>query len=38
MEELTAKKQLDDDIRNRLHAAMKEYAANFKAELAAVKA
>src|SRR6202044_843459 len=36
MSDLTQKKQLDDDIRNRLHAAMKEYAANFKQELAAV--
>ena len=36
--DLTAKKQLDDDLRNRLHAALKEYAANFKQELAAVKA
>jgi F-type H+-transporting ATPase subunit alpha len=32
---LTEKKQLDDDLRNKLHAAMKEYAANFKVELAA---
>ena len=32
------KKQLDDDLRNRLHAAMKEYSANFKAELAAATA
>jgi F-type H+/Na+-transporting ATPase subunit alpha len=31
--DLTQKKQLDDDLRNRLHAAMKEYAANFKQEL-----
>jgi F-type H+-transporting ATPase subunit alpha len=36
--DLTAKKQLDDDLRNRLHAALKEYAADFKQELAAVKA
>jgi hypothetical protein len=29
----------DDDLRNKLHAALKEYSANFKAELeAAVKA
>jgi len=36
--DLTEKKQLDDDLRNRLHAALKEYAANFKQELgAAVK-
>ena len=34
MADLTQKKQLDDDIRNRLHAALKEYSANFKAELA----
>ena len=33
MSDLTEKKQLDDDIKNRLHAAIKEYAANFKAEL-----
>ncbi len=36
--DLTAKKQLDDDLRSRLHAAMKEYSANFKAELAAATA
>jgi F-type H+-transporting ATPase subunit alpha len=36
--DLTEKKQLDDDLRNRLHAALKEYAADFKQELAAVKA
>ena len=35
MEELTKKAALDDDLRNKLHTAMKEYAANFKAELAA---
>src|SRR5580692_9302953 len=33
MDDLTKKKQLDDDIRNRLHAAMKEYKENFKTEL-----
>jgi hypothetical protein len=33
--DLTQKKQFDDDLRNRLHAALKEYLANFKAELAA---
>jgi F-type H+-transporting ATPase subunit alpha len=39
IEELTKKKALDDDLRNGLHAALKEYAANFKAELeAAAKA
>jgi F-type H+-transporting ATPase subunit alpha len=38
MDDLTKKKALDDDIRGRLHAALKEYAANFKAELAAVTA
>ena len=38
MEALTAKKQLDDEIRANLHAAMKEYLANFKAETAAVNA
>jgi F-type H+-transporting ATPase subunit alpha len=34
MEDLTKKKALDDDLRSRLHAALKEYSANFKAELA----
>ena len=38
MDDLTKKKQIDDDMRDRLHAAMKEYAANFKAELQAAKA
>jgi F-type H+-transporting ATPase subunit alpha len=38
MNDLTQKKQLDDDLRNRLHAAMKEYAAMFKDELAAATA
>src|SRR5579859_5088172 len=32
MNDLTQKKQLDDDLRNRLHAAMKEYKENFKAQ------
>src|ERR1700757_3218883 len=36
MDELTKKKQLDDEIRNKLHAAMKEYKAGFVADLAAV--
>ena len=35
IEDLTKKKALDDDLRSKLHAALKEYAANFKAELAA---
>jgi F-type H+-transporting ATPase subunit alpha len=38
MEDLTKKKQLDDDVRNRLHAALKEYKANFVAELQTAKA
>src|SRR6201998_136576 len=38
MEDLTKKKSLDDDLRNRLHAAMKEYKANFTAELQTAKA
>jgi F-type H+-transporting ATPase subunit alpha len=38
LEDLTKKKQIDDDIRARLHAALKEYSANFKAELAATVA
>ncbi|HEX4029886.1 MAG TPA: F0F1 ATP synthase subunit alpha [Terracidiphilus sp.] len=32
MDDLTQKKQIDDDLRGKLHAALKEYAANFKAE------
>jgi F-type H+-transporting ATPase subunit alpha len=36
--DITEKKSLDDDLRNRLHAALKEYSANFKADLAATKA
>jgi F-type H+-transporting ATPase subunit alpha len=35
MADLTAKKALDDDIKARLHAAIKEYKANFVAEQAA---
>jgi F-type H+-transporting ATPase subunit alpha len=35
IEDLTKKKALDDDLRSKLHAALKEYAANFKAELEA---
>ena len=39
IEELTKKKAFDDELRGKLHAALKEYAANFKAELeAAAKA
>ena len=38
LNEMAEKKQLDDDLRNKLHAALKEYAANFKQELAAVTA
>jgi F-type H+-transporting ATPase subunit alpha len=38
LEDLTKKKQLDDDLRNRMHAALKEYSANYKAELAAATA
>jgi F-type H+-transporting ATPase subunit alpha len=30
MEDLTKKRQLDDDIKGRLHAALKEYSENFK--------
>jgi F-type H+-transporting ATPase subunit alpha len=36
--DLTQKKAFDDDLRTRLHAALKEYTANFIAELAAAKA
>ncbi|HEY3703446.1 MAG TPA: F0F1 ATP synthase subunit alpha [Terracidiphilus sp.] len=32
--DLTQKKQLDDDVRNRLHAALKEYKETFKAQTA----
>jgi F-type H+-transporting ATPase subunit alpha len=35
MDELTQKRALDDDLRAKLHAALKEYHDNFKAELAA---
>ncbi len=35
--DITEKKSLDDDLRSRLHAALKDYSANFKAELAAAK-
>ncbi len=38
LDELTAKKQLDDDVRNKLHAALKEYKAGFVAELQAATA
>ena len=36
--DLTQKKQIDDDIRARLHAALKEYTANFKADVEAAVA
>jgi F-type H+-transporting ATPase subunit alpha len=32
MDDMTKKKQIDDDVRNRLHAAMKEYKETFAAE------
>ncbi len=35
LSDLTQKKQLDDDLRNRLHAAIKEYKEGFVAELQA---
>jgi F-type H+-transporting ATPase subunit alpha len=39
IEDLTKKKTLDDDLRGKMHTALKEYSANFKAELeAAAKA
>ena len=38
LDDLTKKKALDDELRNRLHAAVKEYKANFQAELASAKA
>ena len=38
MDDLTKKKSLDDDLRNRMHAALKEYKAGFVAEKAAVTA
>ena len=34
VEDLTQKKALDDDLRNRLHSALKEYKENFKAQQA----
>ncbi len=33
IDDLTKKKALDDDLRNKLHAALKEYSANFKTQL-----
>ena len=33
VEELTKKKQLDDDVKTKLHAALKEYSENYKASL-----
>jgi F-type H+-transporting ATPase subunit alpha len=36
--DLTAKKALDDDMRSRLHAALKEYLETFKADLATATA
>ena len=33
VDDLTKKKQIDDDVRAKLHAALKEYSANFKAQL-----
>jgi F-type H+-transporting ATPase subunit alpha len=33
--DITEKKSLDDDLRSRVHAALKDYSANFKADLAA---
>ena len=38
MDDMTKKKSLDDDLRNRLHAALKEYKAKFVAELQTAKA
>jgi len=37
MEDLTKKKQLDDAVKNGLHAALKEYSENFKAGLSDAK-
>jgi hypothetical protein len=33
MDDLTKKKQLDDDIKKRFHEALKEYSENYKASL-----
>jgi hypothetical protein len=38
MADVTKKKALDDDLRGRLHAALKEYHDNFVAEQATAKA
>ncbi|HEU5351715.1 MAG TPA: F0F1 ATP synthase subunit alpha [Terracidiphilus sp.] len=38
MEELTKKRQFDDEVREKLHAALREYKAGFAAELAAAEA
>jgi hypothetical protein len=35
MDDVTEKKALDDDLRAKLHAALKEYHDNFVADLAA---
>jgi len=35
VDELTTKKQFDDELKTKLHAALKEYKANFQVELAA---
>jgi F-type H+-transporting ATPase subunit alpha len=37
MADLTQKKQLDDDIKGRLHAALKEYSENYKTSLSDAK-
>jgi F-type H+-transporting ATPase subunit alpha len=34
MDDLTKKRAIDDDVRNNLHAALKEYKADFVAEIA----
>src|SRR6201998_2515499 len=38
LKDIIEKKTLDDDLKNRIHAAMKEYKANFTAELQTAKA
>ena len=38
IDDMTQRRALDDDLRARLHAALKEYTASFKAEMAAATA
>ena len=37
LNDIITKKTLDDDLKNRIHAALKEYKAEFMAEIASAK-